>query len=36
MREKVDFLQADKHESFQQVNGVTLGVDIQACAKDPK
>ena len=33
---EVDFLPANKHESFQQVDSITLGLDSQACPKYPK
>ena len=36
MLDKVDFLPADKHKSFLQVDGITLGVHNQACQKYPK
>ena len=36
VRDKVDFLHADKHESFLQVVIITLGVRSQACPKYPK
>ena len=36
MRDEIDFLSADKHESFLQGDGVTLGVHSQACLKYPK
>ena len=34
--DEVDFLSADKHESFLQVDTITLGVQSQACSKYPK
>ena len=36
MRDEVDFLPADKHKSFLQVDSITLGVCSQACPKYPK
>ena len=36
MGDKVDFLPADKHESFLQVDSNTLSVHSQACPKYPK
>ena len=33
MGDKVDFLPADKHKSFLQVDGITVGVHSQACPK---
>ena len=36
MGDEVDFLHVDKHESFLQVNIITLGVCSQACSKYPK
>ena len=36
MGDEVDFLHVDKHESFLQVNTITLGVCSQACSKYPK
>ena len=36
MGDEVDFLHADKHEGFQQVDIITLGVRCQACPKYPK
>ena len=35
MEDEVNFLPADKHESFLQVD-ITLGVHSQACPKYPK
>ena len=34
--DEVDFLPADKHERFLQVDSITLGVRSQACPKYPK
>ena len=34
--DKFDFLPADKHKSFLQVDNITLGVHSQACPKYPK
>ena len=36
MEEGVDFLSADKFESFLQGNSITFGVRIQACPKYQK
>ena len=36
MNDEVDFLPADKHESFVQVDSITLGVRSQACSNYPK
>ena len=36
MRDEVDFLPADKHESFLQIGSITLGVCSQACPKYSK
>ena len=36
MGDEVDFLSADKDESFVQVDSITLGVPSQACPKYPK
>ena len=36
MGNEVDFLPADKHKSFLQADGITLGVHSQACPKYPK
>ena len=36
MEDEVNFLPADKHESFLQVDNITLGVHSQACPKYPK
>ena len=36
MRDGVDFLPADKHESFLLVDGITLGVFSLVCPKYPK
>ena len=33
---EIDFLPADKHKNFLQVDSITLGVHSQACPKDPK
>ena len=33
MGDEVDFLLADKHESFLQVDGITLGLGSQTCSK---
>ena len=33
---EVDFLPANKHESFLQVDIITLGLCSQACPKYPK
>ena len=33
---EVDFLPADKHESFLQVDSINLGVRIKACSKYQK
>ena len=34
--DEVDFLLANKHESFLQVDSITLGLRSQACPKCPK
>ena len=36
IEDEVDFLPADKHESFLQIGNATLGVRTQACLKYPK
>ena len=36
MGDEVDFLPADRHESFLQVDSITLGVRSQACPNNPK
>ena len=36
VEDEVDFLPADKHESFLQVDSVFLGVHSQGCSKCPK
>ena len=36
MEDEVNFLPADKDESFLQVDNITLGVHSQACPKYPK
>ena len=36
MGDEIDFLPADKQESFLQVDSITLGVCSQACPKYPK
>ena len=36
MADEVDFLPADKHKSFPQADGITLGVLSKACPKYPK
>ena len=36
MGDEVDFLPANKHKSFLQVDSITLGVHSQACPKYPK
>ena len=36
MGSEVDFVPANEHESFLQVDNVTLGFRIQACPKHPK
>ena len=36
MGNKVDFLPADKHKNFLQIDSITLGVHSQACPKYPK
>ena len=36
MGDEVDFLRADKHDCFLQVDSITLGVRSQACPKYPK
>ena len=36
MGDEVDFLPADKRESFLQVDSINLGVRSQACPKYPK
>ena len=33
---EVDFLSADKHKTYLQVDIITLEVRIQACPKEPK
>ena len=34
--DEVDFLPADKHKSFLQVDSITLGFRSQACPEYPK
>ena len=34
--DEVDFLRADKHENFLQVDSITLSVRSQTCAKYPE
>ena len=36
MGDEVDFLPANKHEGFIQVDSITLGLFSQACPKYPK
>ena len=36
MGDEVDFLAADKNESFLQVDSITLGLHSQACPRYPK
>ena len=36
MGDIVDFLLADKHENFLQVDSFTLGLSSQACPKYPR
>ena len=36
MRDKADFLPADKRESFLLVDSIILGMSSQACPKNPK
>ena len=36
MGDEVDFMSANKHESFPQVDSITLGVESQACPEYPK
>ena len=36
MGDEVNFLHADKHKNFLQVNSTTLGLPSQACPKYPK
>ena len=36
MGDEVDFLPADKHESFLEYDSVSLSVGSQACPKYPK
>ena len=36
MGDEVDFLPADIHQSFLQVDSITLGVSRKACPKNPK
>ena len=36
MGDEVDFLPADKHESFLQVDSITLDVFYQTCPRYPK
>ena len=36
VRDEADFLTSHKHESFLQVDSITLGVCSQACLKNPK
>ena len=33
---EIDFLPADKHKNFLQVDGIILGMCSQACPKYPK
>ena len=36
MNYEIDFLPADKHKHYSQIDSITLGVDGQACPKHPK
>ena len=36
MGDEFDFLSADKHKRFLQVDSITLGVHSQTCPKYPK
>ena len=40
MRKRIDYeidvLPADKHKNFPQIDGITLGVNGQACPNHPK
>ena len=36
MGDEVDFLPANEHKGFLQVDSITLGLFIQACSKYPK
>ena len=36
MADEVDFLPADKHKSFLQVDNIIYGVHSEACSKYPK
>ena len=36
MDDEVNFMPADKHKSFLQVDSITLDVHSQACRKYPK
>ena len=36
VKDEVEFLSADKHESFLQGDNITLGVRNQACPEYPK
>ena len=36
MSYEIDFLPADKHKNFLQIDTITLGVHGQACSKHPK
>ena len=36
MEGEVDFFPANKHKSFLQVDGITLGLHREACPKYPK
>ena len=35
MGDEVDFLPANKHETFLQIDSITLGVHSQACPRYP-
>ena len=36
MEYEIDFLPADKHKNFLQIDSITLDVHIQACPKYPR
>ena len=36
MEYEIDFLSADKHKTFLQIDSITLDVHIKACPKYPR
>ena len=36
MEDRVDFLPADKHESFLKIDSITFGLHSRACPRYPK